>query len=160
MSKELNFQSYNIQNQDLLELWKYFEERGDIVKQRMLSIVTWLLALAAGLLGFTVKELKILSPAGSEQDIVALILGFVGVGICGYAAFMIKEFGGHMKANWDSADRLINYIEPLKTIKNLPDDLALNGESLPRICWRVLYVAIGFGIAFISVIIIAAISMR
>lgn len=140
---------YELTGPDLLDLWKYEEDQGNTVKGRMLTIVTWLLALATGVLGFTVKELGIIDGKSDKAEI-AVGLSLLGVSICGYAWFLVREFGNHMKRHWESADYLRARIKGLEEIKKGggPEFPSLKPRQLPQICERVLVIVIFFAAIF------------
>jgi hypothetical protein len=144
---------YELQGPDLLDLWKFEEDQGNTVKGRMLTIVTWLLALATGVLGFTVKELGILS-GKSDMAEIAIGLSVLGLGICGYAWFLVREFGNHMRRHWESADFLRARIKGLDEIKRRggPEFPSLEPMQLPQICQQVLVIVIFFAVIFVAVL--------
>lgn len=150
---EQAFFTYELQGPDLLDLWKFEEDQGNTVKGRMLTIVTWLLALATGVLGFTVKELGILE-GKAEKAKIAVLLSILGLAICSYAWFLIREFGNHMKRHWQSADYLRSRIDGLDEIKKRGgrDFQTLQPKQLPQICGQVLVIVVFFALIFIAVL--------
>lgn len=147
---------YELTGKDLLDLWKYEEDQGNTVKGRMLSIVTWLLALAAGVLGFTLKELGIIE-GKQDNALIAIGLSVLGLAICIYSAFLIDEFGNHMKRHWGSADWLRARIDGLDDIKRAggQDFPGLAEKQLPQICQRIAVIVTVFAIAFVLVFLLS-----
>jgi hypothetical protein len=149
-----------VKESDLIDLWKYFEEQGNTVKGRMLNIVTLLLALATGLLGFAFKELKVLD-GFADRAWVGVALSVLGLATCGYAAFLIKEFGNHMKRHWSSADFLLARIGGLGDIRDARRDPMKHQQGkLPTICRRVLGIVIVIGGLFAILLIYSLYSIK
>ena len=107
-----------IEDDDYLDLWKYFEDRADNVKEAMFTSVTWVIGFAAAVFGFIFAALvnfeggavTLKSPRG------ALGASIIGLVLCVYALLLVREAKGHILANWDRAKRCKVEVEGLETI--------------------------------------------
>lgn len=57
----------NIQESDLLDLWKYFQDRADKLKERQWTVGTWILTLLSGILAFSLLRLGFLQANLCQQ---------------------------------------------------------------------------------------------
>jgi len=81
-----------------LDVWKYYGSIGGADKDQMIKIVTWLLTISAGIVGFyATKEL--------ERDTSATLF-VVGALVSLLAAFTALLYGGYAAWNWAVADRI------------------------------------------------------
>ena len=110
--------------QEIFELWKHFESVGGNDKDRMVSIVTWLLAFAAAVLAYIgTKDINFESWS-VENPIEAVFFSILGMFICAVSGFLVYAFGVHANRYWYRADLLINCIPDLR-------DFFLESEDLP-----------------------------
>lgn len=96
----------NIQESDLLDLWKYFQDRADMLKERQWTVGTWILTLLSGIFAFSLsQETLTITQAGflASKPVPAIMLGIVGLLICGYGYLVILDYGKHIQRNWDRA---------------------------------------------------------
>ena len=84
--------SYKVTPDDYVEMCKYFESRSDFMKSTMLTVVPWLLAVAAGLIAFAFKEVLAGGKATLSRPAVAYILGMISLCYLHYCYF------GHQRA--------------------------------------------------------------
>ena len=99
----------NAQDLDLPDLWKYFQDRADMLKERQWTIGTWILTLLSGVAAFSLsQETLSITRTGIAvgKPLPAFVLGLVGILICGYGWIVIRNYGHHIQRNWDRADRV------------------------------------------------------
>jgi len=94
---------YKLKDRDYLDLWMYFEEVGGKDKDRMVTIVTWLLAFAAVILSYIITQSD-LDP--TQRAILALI----GIFISSMSSLFIYAYGAYANRYWYWADLLKEYI--------------------------------------------------
>jgi hypothetical protein len=82
-----------------LEIWKYYGAIGGADKDRMIQIVSWLLAFSSAILGAYASGKLVVFRA----TIMLLILGML---LSLLAAFTALLYGGYATWNWSIADRI------------------------------------------------------
>jgi hypothetical protein len=88
-----------------LDLFKFYETAADKAKQHAWSATTWILAFNAAILAFSFDFFG--KHAGKPGFVVIEIASaFVGVGLCAYLTYLLKETGTHIAHYWTSANRL------------------------------------------------------
>jgi hypothetical protein len=112
-TRSLEVDNYEIRSTDLLELWKYFEAKGDTDKERMITIVSWLLGFAVAVLGLSVTELWCDS---GWLRFLALDAG--ALLICVYSLWLIVDFGDHARRNWLRAEECLSKFPVLQSIRD------------------------------------------
>ena len=105
-----------IEEGDLIDLWKHFQDRADMLKERQWTIGTWIVTLLSGVAAFSLSQ-KTLSITQTGiavgKPLPALMIGVVGILICGYGWIVIRNYGFHIQRNWDRADRVKKQISDL-----------------------------------------------
>src|SRR5262245_64983223 len=92
-------------DQDYFALWLLFEERGAKDKDHMITLVTWLLAFAAVIIGFIAKEHVRYQPSPCSKDSGAILLyAAVGLFMCYLAVKLVLEFAGNVRINLIKTD--------------------------------------------------------
>ena len=151
----------DIKPKDTLDLWKYFEGKGEADKQRMITIVSWLLGFATAILGFTVaqnvkfdvsQELRFCV----ERPTQVGLLSVLGLLICLYCTFLVFEFGIHARGNWERAEKFLDEMPRLKDRlkprafepKNINRVFA-RARNMPPVFYRFLIVVGVTGIFYI-----------
>jgi hypothetical protein len=148
-----------------LDLWKYVTDDAGKIKDRMWTMASWMFALLAGLLAFSVKyfsganrgDLKI------ENPVLIIVIGILGIVLSGYAMFMIQQYEQHIRNMWNRSDLVRREIRGLCEIwfLNLPDKIIedkeknRNEQTVPPVAKRLIYLAVGFGMVFISLLFLA-----
>ena len=99
------------------ERWKHFESKGGSDKDRMVTIVNWLLAFAVTILAYiTTKEIfdweKLCTEPEKLSD--AFIFSLAGIFICGNAFYLVSAFAAYANQNWYIADKYADKINNLK----------------------------------------------
>jgi hypothetical protein len=134
------------------DLWKFFEQRGAEQKESMFRLVTWIIGLAAVVLGFAIKE-------GFEKGLekvaharLLLIVSFVGLFVMVHAVFVICDHGRHINRTFARADAARDgQSAPLKIWEA---GNKAEGGPLPPICRQLLFVVAGFALCFTILIIV------
>lgn len=98
-----------VRPEEIVHLWEYFEDRADMLKDRLWTMATWLFGLNSTILGFIFGMPLIafdsaVSAVGAPTFVLALAL--VGCVLCLYAFVLIHDYGKHIQRNWDRANRL------------------------------------------------------
>lgn len=145
----------NTQDLDLPDLWKYFQDRADMLKERQWTIGTWILTLLSGVAAFSLsQETLSITRTGIAvgKPLPAFVLGLVGILICGYGWIVIRNYGTHIQRNWERANRAKNKIAGLDAIWNgeTRDDQQ-GRRGLPRESIYLLVIVAGFVILFASI---------
>lgn len=124
------------------ELWRFFEDRGGLDKERMITMVTWLLAFAAVVLGYIATNPIVFSGprACAEQPVQLAIFSAIGVAICLFTTKLINEFATHARSNFIKTDyckaRIFNLDETLKS-EFQDDDFDKHGKIRQDVALRV-----------------------
>lgn len=110
--------NYELKDEDYLELWKYFQERADKVKEAMFKTVTWTIGFAAAILGFTVARLTDFDAKKAAIDLSSMVVvtSLAGLVICLYSWFAISESAKHIRGNWERAIRCEKRVDDLPGI--------------------------------------------
>ena len=65
---------------DLIDLWKYFQNRADMLKERQWTIGTWIVTLLSGVAAFSLSQKTLsITPMGITVDmpLPAVVIGVV-----------------------------------------------------------------------------------
>lgn len=144
-----------VKYEDLLGLWKYFQDHADTVKERQWTIGTWILTLLSGVAAFAVsQEMLSITENGISvnKPLPTCALGVVGILICAYGLIVIRQYGAHIQRNWDRADRVKEQIDGLDHFwrgHSLCDKHS--SQNLPRDSQYLTVVILGFLILFLGV---------
>ena len=150
----------NTQDLNLPDLWKYFQDRADMLKERQWTIGTWILTLLSGVAAFSLsQETLSITRTGIAvgKPLPAFVLGLVGILICGYGWIVIRNYGHHIQRNWDRADRVKRDIVE-RDIHDL--DSYLGGkksddqpcrQALPSESRNLIVIIVGFLILFVGI---------
>ncbi len=123
--------AYQLGDDDYLDLWKYFEERADRVKEAMFSTVTWAIGFAAAILGFIVAKLIDFESAWFKLRHAGLVLGAsaAGIALCVYCWILVGESKKHMIRNWNRAKRCMKQVVGLQGIIAAVSDVEERGQE-------------------------------
>jgi hypothetical protein len=83
---------------DAFEVWKHYAATGGADKNWMIQIVTWLLLLSAGIIGFYATD-----RLREEAEVLVILLGIL---ISLLAAVTALLYGGYAAWNWAIADQI------------------------------------------------------
>ncbi len=86
-----------------LELWKYFDGVGGADKNTMVTVVSLLLGFSATIIGYIVTQLVSFDPLVLAQPLKAIWLALLGFIISLLAAYMALLYGGYANRNWAKA---------------------------------------------------------
>jgi amino acid transporter len=89
--------------QDNIDLWKYFESIGGGDKDRMITIVTWLLAFATALLAYIATKDIDLTRLKVKNPREAIAFAVLGLFICAISGYVIYALAEHADRNWERA---------------------------------------------------------
>ena len=143
-----------IQDHELLELWKYFQDRADMLKERQWTVGTWILTLLSGVAAFSLsQETLSITRTGmaANKPLPAFVLGLVGILICGYGWVVIRNYGSHIQRNWDRAERVKDQIHDLDSYwGGKRSDDKPHRRALPPESYYLLVIVGGFLILFVG----------
>jgi hypothetical protein len=152
--------AHNLEGDDYLDLWKYFEDRADNVKGAMFTSVTWALGFSAAIFGFIfstlldLKEMTLfdLKPKSPEAVFLASVVGYL---LCLYSVIMVRESRKHILRNWERAERCKRNVYGMTHI--VPDlDKDPTAESWLNLVWnRVLVIIFAFTAGFCALVALA-----
>jgi hypothetical protein len=115
-----------------VDIWKFFEERGDELKKSMFAVVTWIIGFAAVLLGFVVSE-------GFEKGLTQIthppmVIGLCIAGLCVlYLAYkVILDNAAHLNRTFARANAARDGETSPKKIWDAGK--RVEGDPLPGIC--------------------------
>ncbi len=94
------------------DLWKYFEDRADQIKERLWTTATWLISVQAAFLtvlfGAKILQFGAASPLQFSicLPIPAFLLCLFGVCISAYSRIVIIDAASHVTKNWRRANQI------------------------------------------------------
>lgn len=92
---------------DYLELWKHHAASGGEDKNRMVTIASFLLGVAAGVLGIIVAlPMEDIEWIAFQQPRQAVMYSALGIIISGIAAYTVLLYAGYSNRNWQKADEI------------------------------------------------------
>ena len=114
----MNLKQHQIQPTDHIELWKYFSQRADDLKDRRWTIIAWMLGICIGLIAFILKVAGVVDHGKyvvlSTPWIIVLSVGLTLLLI--YTFVIWFNYGKHIQRNQDRAIRMRDLIIPLRSI--------------------------------------------
>jgi len=140
---------------DFVDLWKYFESRGQELKTAMLSMITWLGGFAAAVLAFAMKEamdFKTCPPWVSNPGLL-IGLALTGLAIVWYSLVIVYEYADHINRTFNRSDRIRLADSSLDAILGVPSSCP--PPRLPNICRHARDVMLAFGVAFAISLLLA-----
>jgi hypothetical protein len=142
---------------DYLELWKYFQERADDIKEAMFRTITWTTGIAAALLAFMFTSLISFDPAKAKIShfVAALAAAVGGLIVCFYSVLALREARKHIQANWDRADFCEKHVRGLQTIIR-GDGRKPRRKTIMPIWWQLGIVVALFAFAFVGLLVLTA----
>jgi len=98
---------YELNGENYLELWKYFQSKAISVKGAMFTTITWLIGFNTALLTFIVVILPDFHSSNLSDHQKVFISGasFAGLLICWLAYIALSESGKRIEQYWDYANR-------------------------------------------------------
>jgi hypothetical protein len=144
---------------DTIDLWKYFESRGQELKTAMLSLATWLTGFTAAALAFSLeKAMKF--DAGFvrvSNPLLLVLMGLVGLGLVIYALIVVYEYADHITRTFDRSDKVRNLDSSLDPI--LGPRKPRDTPKFPAVCAHVRNVVGAFGLAFVVLLVLGLVSI-
>ena len=143
---------YKLQNDDYVDLWKYFDEKATSVKGAMFNTTTWVIGFASALLCFIFVNLAKFESTKAVVSLSTLItvVSIAGLAICLYAFFALGESAKHIRNNWEYANHCKSQIEGMEEI------FKAGGNNKVGKIWNQLRIIVAiFTIAFISLLVYA-----
>lgn len=146
---------YQLQDEDLLDLWKYFQDRATSVKGAMFNTITWVIGFAGILLGFVFTSLAKCEGANEPNTLGPLLIfaSLAGLALCVYAFFALGEAAKHIKNNWAFADKCRDRINGLDKVLKI--ESCDKKEMMP--IWKQLGIVVGLFMAAFVVVLVYAI---
>jgi hypothetical protein len=169
----------NIKVQDLIDLWKYFQDRADMLKDRQWTVATWLLTLITGLVAFSLnQQTPLFASIGAVAGnfILVLVVSLVGIAIIVFGVMVVLSYGSHIRRNWKRADRVKAHVRDLqmfwdgttsesdkqaqeKTELPKKNPSSLSWSDLPKESHHLLVILAGFGVLFVGMICLSVFTM-
>lgn len=152
------YKKYTLTPGDYINLWKYFSDRADTIKDKLWTISTWIFAILIAIIGFIVNTIANFESINAffTSPWLFLVLSLFAVIICIYNFIIIFDYGKHIQNNWDRAKNLKDMITPLHEFLNPKkskesDDTNdkrkkrkktndTNKQNLPPICTRLIII--------------------
>lgn len=113
MSKSTNNRGYGYphyyrSSSDDLELWKHFASFGGEDKNRMVTIVIWILGVSISIISYTGSHLigNISSEPKCQPKELLVPLTITGVLISLIGAYVSLVYGGYANRNWEKANQI------------------------------------------------------
>ena len=149
-------------NSDInFQLWMYFSEDAAKVKDKLWTTASWLFTLLGGILGFIAKNMMENSLAFEKPNMI-LCVAIFGLAMSMYAAWLINEFGIHLKSAWRRTDYLQSFIPGLTKTWEAGKIRKDESETsyLPRFVKILLILPVFFALSFVGVFVLALSQIR
>jgi len=156
-----------------LDLWKYFTDDTAKIKDKMWTMASFFYTLLGALLGYIgnyIVQGKMFerSMSVSEQYMMGIV-SIIGCLLSGFAMFMTKEYGDHVKSGWNRANYLRFRIEGLSDIWNFDDEERIKKDNelrlrtdnnTPRVAKRLMLIMAFFFLIFFGLGIFSVFSQN
>jgi hypothetical protein len=164
---------------DTVDLWKYFESRGQELKTAMIALSTWLTGFMAATLAFSLEK-AIKFDAGSvrvSNPLLLVLMGIIGLGLVIYALIVVYEYVDHINRAFARSDRvrdLDTSLDPILTPRKPKPHLKIpkiwayvrailrlkpEPTPIPKICAHVRDVVWAFGVAFAFLLLLGLVAI-
>ena len=116
------------EEKDKIEIWRYFREKGDADKGRMVTIATWLLSLAIAILAYLAKNHYVFDPLPFcvKKPYSATIFAVFGIVISIYTLFIVIHLRRQTYKNWLRAELMFNKLQDTSILRQAMDRLVEN----------------------------------
>jgi hypothetical protein len=94
-----------LKQDEAITLFQFFEGNGSRDKQQMITLTTWLLPFAFGLIAYCWKAFITWRWAGASADPIAIVAGVVAILLAGYAIYIVREFVIHAREELQGCER-------------------------------------------------------
>jgi hypothetical protein len=135
-----------------LELWRYFSDRGDKLAQQLWTTGTWIFAIIGAVLALPFASKFIVVDSKNylirfESPLLAILVCIVGLLLCAYFYWALKDMREHIERNWTRATLVL---------KDQWEETSWVGRRRRLHGWRVLMIfGAGSIVAFVSIIALA-----
>jgi hypothetical protein len=103
----------------LIEIWKHFAVTGGADKERMVTITTWILGFSAAILGYLAINLIDYSVLAVNEPGKTRVLSCLGTLVSAYGARIVLLYAGYTNWNWAKADSLASKLKTKFKIREL-----------------------------------------
>lgn len=134
------------------DLFKFYEEAAEKTKAHAWAQTTWVLALNAGIIGFS---LNFFASHGNATGFVLIegIAASVGVFLCLFLIYLLNELGRHISHYWTISNRLASASPALAGFLSASDLAAARAgraAPFPAFCRRLQFLAALFAAAHVG----------
>lgn len=135
--------------EDAFQLHSAYEEAAGKVKSRTWAITTWVLTLEAALIAFSVEFYTEQSADGGFL-LIQLAIAIVGVALCLFLLFLIRDQGNHLKEYWAAQRKLVKWNTELRRLALAdPEEDLSEPVKFPPFCTRLISLVVLFAIGFV-----------
>ena len=134
------------------ELFKFYEEAAEKAKAQAWAQTSWLLALNAGIIAFSLNLFAIYGTAAHFLLVEAIAAG-VGVVLCVFLIYLLAQLGGHISHYWTTSNKLASGYPPLAAFLSAADLAAVRTgrpAPFPAFCRRLQLLAALFAAAHVG----------
>lgn len=103
----------------LIDIWKHFAVTGGADKDRMVTITIWILGFSAALLGYLAINLIDYSAVAVKEPGMTRVLSCLGVLVSAFGARIVLLYAGYTNWNWAKADSLASQLKTKFGIREL-----------------------------------------
>jgi len=127
-----------------LAAFKFYEEAAEKAKSHAWSQTTWILALNAGIIAFSLKFYAE-HPKVPGFLLIEIISAGVGIVLSAFLIYLLQELGGHISHYWTTSNKIAAAYPPLRSFIGEKDaDQALTPHyraGFPAFCRRLQLLA-------------------
>ncbi len=141
------------------DIWKYLEDRANKLKDRAVTLSTWLLGLATAMIAFAADKTIRVGADGATVNApeLVLLIGVLGLGLVWYVVKMLKNYGLHLERNFKRADRARQQIGTLDEIWDAGKDITEEGLKLSEPLSIVATAAYALGTGFAALLVLGVV---
>ncbi|OOP57225.1 MAG: hypothetical protein AYP45_04670 [Candidatus Brocadia carolinensis] len=146
-------QNIGLRPDQILTLFKFYEEAAEKTKSHAWSQTTWILTLNTGIFAFSLNFYAE-HAAVRAYLLIELFSAGVGVVLCGFLVYLLQELGSHISRYWTSSNQIAANYGPLVRFIDKSDAVAARKSDycapFPKFCRRLKFLAILFLIAHVG----------
>jgi hypothetical protein len=144
-ASETPIQTYmGLTSEQTLASFKFYEEAAEKAKSHAWSQTTWILALNAGIMAFSLKFYAEHSTVRGFLLIEVISAG-VGIVLSAFLIYLLQELGGHISHYWTTSNKIAATYAPLTSFIGEKDaDQARTPHyraGFPAFCRRLQFLA-------------------
>lgn len=137
-----------------MELFKFYEGAADKAKERSWSLTTWVLALNAAILAFSF-DFFAKNATSSAFIVIEAASAAVGIALCGFAIYMLRETGRHISHYWTSSNKIAAAEPSLEAFIGAEEAQRARNQAnyqapFPKFCLRLQFLAAAFAIVHLG----------